>query len=221
MYKDERCIIIDESGNLGAAGRYFVIACINTVECKSLHNVMKRQLGNAKNTFPELALRHAHEIKASEAYPAVKDKILRAVLSKNIEISYIVADLKYIDAKLLQDKNLIYNYLTKLLLDRVITEQNANKTVNILCDNKTTKVSAANSLGDYIKLHFNYEKRYNINLKVEYLDSDAGNAYIIQAADYVANAIYSKYEYNYSWYYNILSPKIDIKAEFPWQKFSK
>ena len=33
-----------------------------------------------------------------------------------------------------------------------------------------------------------------IKLNLRYLDSDANNAYIIQAADYVANAIYAHYE---------------------------
>ena len=62
MYKNERCIIFDESGNLGSSGRYFVIACIDTKEAKSLHNIMKRKLGLAKNKFPQLNI-HANEIK--------------------------------------------------------------------------------------------------------------------------------------------------------------
>lgn len=37
-YKNERCLIFDESGNLGSSGRYFVIACIDTMNYKSLHN---------------------------------------------------------------------------------------------------------------------------------------------------------------------------------------
>lgn len=40
MYTNERCIIFDESGNMGNSGRYFVIACIDTTECKALHNIM-------------------------------------------------------------------------------------------------------------------------------------------------------------------------------------
>ena len=42
-FLEERGIIFDESGNLGKSGRYFVIACIDTVECKALHNIMKRK----------------------------------------------------------------------------------------------------------------------------------------------------------------------------------
>ncbi len=54
MYENERCIIFDESGNLGRVGRYFVIACIDTKECKALHNIMKRKLKDAQKLFPNL-----------------------------------------------------------------------------------------------------------------------------------------------------------------------
>ena len=50
-YTNERCLIFDESGNLGSSGRYFVIACIDTKNYKALHNIMKRKLGIAKRQF--------------------------------------------------------------------------------------------------------------------------------------------------------------------------
>ena len=66
----DRCLIFDESGNLGRQGRYFVIACIDTYDRKALHNVMKRKLLRAKQIFPELSV-HANEIKAAEAHPCI------------------------------------------------------------------------------------------------------------------------------------------------------
>lgn len=71
-YRNEHCIIFDESGNLGSAGRYFVIACIDTKNYKSLHNIMVRKLGLARKQFPEIINGHAHEIKAADAHPLCK-----------------------------------------------------------------------------------------------------------------------------------------------------
>ena len=84
MYEGQRCLIFDESGNLGSLGRYFVIACIDTRNAKELHNIMKRKLGKAKELFPELARLHTHEIKAKDAYPCVKYHILECIASKNL-----------------------------------------------------------------------------------------------------------------------------------------
>ena len=220
MYKNERCIIFDESGNLGSSGRYFVIACIDTKEAKSLHNIMKRKLGLAKNKFPQLNI-HANEIKAKDAYPCVKYHILESIIKKNLSISYIVIDLNHVEENLLKDKNILYNYIMKLLIAKLITKENTGTKINVIYDKKTTKVSSINSLKEYITIYLNYECRYNLDLKIIDLDSDAGNAYIVQAADYVANALYTYYEYNNSLYTNLITPKLNIIELFPRKSFSK
>ena len=48
MYLGERCLIFDESGNLGSKGRYFVIACIDTTNAKELHNIIKRKIKKSR-----------------------------------------------------------------------------------------------------------------------------------------------------------------------------
>lgn len=219
MYDNERCLIFDESGNLGVSGRCFVISCIDTMNAKSLHNVMKRKLKQASDKFPELKTLHAHEIKAKDAYPCVKYHILESIISKELTISYIVIDLKYVEDRLLEDKNILYNFASKLLISRLITQSDEGKKINILFDNKTTKIASKNSLREYIIAHIVYEEGIDVNINFEYKDSDAGDAFIIQAADYVANGIYADYEYNNKIYHNLIRDKVNIVKYFPYKKF--
>lgn len=221
MYDNERCLIFDESGNLGESGRYFVISCIDTTNAKSLHNIMKRKLKQAGDKFPELKALHAHEIKAKDAYPCVKYHILESIISKDVTISYIVVDLQHIEKRLLKDKNILYNFASKILISKLITKADEGKTVNILFDNKTTKIASKNSLREYIIAHVVYEEGLDVNINFEYKDSDAGDAFIIQAADYVANGLYANYEYNNDIYENIISKKINIVQHFPYKNFGK
>ena len=102
----ERYLIFDESGNLGAQGRYFVIACIDTYDYKALHNIMHKKLGIARKLFPELSSLHANEIKAKDAYPCIKYHLLECIARKNVSIGYIVADLQHVRPKLLEEKNI-------------------------------------------------------------------------------------------------------------------
>lgn len=220
-YKNERCLIFDESGNLGSSGRFFVIACIDTCNYKSLHNVMKRKLGIAKQQFQELACLHSNEIKAKDAYPCIKYHILETIAAKDLTISYIVADLKYIKPALLKEKNILYNYLMRLLIDRLVSEKDNNTSLNIICDNHTTKIASGNSFEEYIKLHLLYEKNYDVNINVVYMDSDDRNAYPVQAADYVANALYGFFEYGDKIYYERFSAKIHNDLYFPYKDFGK
>lgn len=220
-YNNQRCLIFDESGNLGNSGRYFVIACIDTHNYKALHNIIKKKLGVAKQLFQELACLHSNEIKAKDAYPCVKYHILECIANKDLSISYIVADLKYIKPALLEDKNILYNYLMKLLIDNLVSKKDNNTVLNLICDNHTTKIASGNSFEEYIKLHLIYEKDYDINLNVVYMDSDDRNAYPIQAADYVANALYGWYEYGDKIYYNQFKSKVYNALKFPYRNFGK
>lgn len=221
MYNNERCLIFDESGNLGVSGRYFVISCIDTMNAKSLHNIMKRKLKQAGDKFPELRTLHAHEIKAKDAYPCVKYHVLESIFSKDISISYIVVDLHHVEARLLTDKNILYNFASKILISKLITLNDEGKTVNILFDNKTTKITSRNSLREYIIADIVYEKGLDVTINFEYKDSDAGDAFIIQAADYIANGLYANYEYGNNIYINLIKEKINIVQHFPYKKFGK
>ncbi len=219
--KTQRYLLFDESGNLGASGRYFVISCIDLYDCKSLYNIMKRKIAQARTVFPELALLHTHEVKAKDAYPAIKYHIAECIASKQLSVSYIVADLHYVESRLLADKNIFYNYLMKLLICRLVTGKDCGQTVNIMYDMHSTKVGSANSLEEYIKATLIYEKNYDVSLRFKSYDSNAFNAYHIQAADYVANAIYSHYEFDASDYYKVLAPSMHVIEKFPYRAFGK
>ena len=219
MYKNERCLVFDESGNLGSDGKYFVIACIDTYDYKSVYNSMKRKIKQAKDLFPKLGEMHQYEIKAKDAYPCVKYHILETLNKKNIKIHYIVADLDWVKPILLKDKNIFYNFITKLLLDSIISDSDKNTVINIIMDNKTTKVTSKDSLFDYIKLYFNGDKDYEIEFNCMYKDSDASDAYVVQAADYVANAVYNQYEFGNSDYISQAPDVIGRVCRFPYSHF--
>ena len=53
------------------------------------------------------------------------------------------------------------------------------------------------------------------------MDSDDRNAYPVQAADYVANALYGWYEYKDKLYYNRFRSKIHNALKFPHSSFGK
>ena len=120
----------------------------------------------------------------------------------------------------MEDKNCLYNYLLSVLLDNFKNIFRNNK-VNLILDNKTVKVQSINSFEEYIKIHINYTQRLNSDISVKYMDSSSKSAYIVQAADYIANAIFAYYEHGYKSYYDIIESKIDTVELFPRRKFGK
>lgn len=212
-----RYLIFDESGNLGTNGRYFVISCIDTNNIKPLYNIMQHKIRQAQVKFPDLAALHTHEIKAKDAYPCVKYHIAECIARKDVSISYIVADLFHVKPQLLDDKNIFYNYMMKLLMECIVTRE--DDIINVVYDNHSTKVGSVNSMEEYLKLSFVYEKQYDVALSFTSMDSNARNAYHVQAADYVANALYSHYEFGVDDYYKVYRPLFRNKLLFPQSKF--
>lgn len=217
MFGDyDRFLFIDESGNLGKQGRYFVIALIETCNSKKLHRDVKKTLLRIKTQFPKTK-KGSHEIKATHANGISKDFFIRNVYSNDTKISYIVLDKNNLEPRFLEDKNRAYNYLLKLLLDNLGFKRGESFFIGL--DNKTVKVSSLNSFEDYINIHFNYELCINAKIKVMYIDSDSGCGYSVQAADYVASFIWAKYEYGDVYYYNMLNSHMSKRLRFPLSSF--
>jgi len=207
---------LDESGNLGSDGRYFTIACIETKNVKPLINVMKKTELKTKKKFK--SFKNVEEIKSSEAYPLIKDYYYRKIVSKDICIRYITADKKHVKKELLDDENLLYNYMLKFLIIPVARRRNV-RAIDIFLDNRSIKVKSANSFKDYITIKLKYELGIDIDLRVRYVESK--NSYPVQAADFVANAINSFYEHKYDMYFNLIRPKIIQHEKFPRNKFGR
>jgi hypothetical protein len=200
-----KTLFVDESGDLGTKGRYFVITMIAPQRSKRISNFMRKFC--ARNIIPE--------IKASQLSFSQKTIIFNRLCSANdYTVSYIVADKLNIDnRKILEDKNLCYNYLFSFLVKKTI--KSTSEDITILFDNHSTKVKSINSLADYIKLKAYTQWGYKNNLNICYVDSK--NSKIVQAADVVSNAIYANYTYGKKHFYNMLTISESIK--FPYSKF--
>jgi hypothetical protein len=200
----------DESGNLGRQGRFFTIACVLSDHMKPLNNVMKKAVLKTRGSFSEYA--DKKEIKASDSSPIIKEYMCRKIASKEIEIRYIVADLEHVNEPLKKEENLLYNYMLHFLIVPV-AQKNGVKNLTLNLDKRTIKVKSTNSFEDYIKTKINFEMGLDIKIEVNYIESQ--NSYSIQAADFVANAVNSFYEYGHDYNYRILDSKFVQKEQFP------
>lgn len=206
----------DESGNMGRDGRYFTISCIETTDPRPLKNTMKNGGLKVKRKFP--SYKDENEIKAVDSNPVIKDYMLRRIASKDIKIRYIVADLPHVKKRLIEDENLLYNFMLHYVILPVARYRNVDH-IEINLDKRTIKVKSTNSFKDYINLKINYELGKDIQVDVNYVESQ--NSYAIQAADFVANAINSYYEYGHEYYYNLFESKIIQNERFPRNHFGK
>ena len=200
-------IYIDESGDLGKGGRYFVIGAFCTQDGKRIRNVIKKHC--AKYGIDELknfgmSFVHKQEI-------ALKFK-----KEDDHKVAYICIDKTKIQSShLCADKNLLFNYAFSYLAEKLIANEQQN--VIFVIDNRNQKVGSKNSLSEYIKIKAYTEWGFAHNIQVEYLDSKTDR--LIQAADFIAGNCYQYYHHNKSHIYKLLKPEISIR--FPNSHFGK
>lgn len=130
-----KTFFVDESGDLGNKGRYFVITLLAPQKSKRIINFMRKFC--VKNSL--------QEVKASQLSFQQKQFIFNKLCSANdYTVSYIVADKQNIDnKKILEDKNLCYNYLFSFLVKKTIK---ISESIKFPCDKFDFKPSVDKSL---------------------------------------------------------------------------
>jgi len=200
--------MVDESGNLGKAETYFVLTMFNTPERNKARRVLKKF---------QLQHNNKEEIKGSKLFFDKKQKLLSEMSKFKYNVHYIVANKS--NTALFNnnvDKNVIYNYLLKFIVVKVIVENSQLPKICFHLDNHTIKVKSLNSFAEYIKLQA-IENNYYGTIEVDYFDSH--KHILIQAADIMSNIIWNKYERKRDNLYNLIKPHIKTSFKFPLNNF--
>ena len=217
-------LYMDESGNLGTNGRYFLICALEIKEqdAKSLG----KRAGRIINRFKiKYNIPKTREVKGWMLNHKERVQLIEHILYRGIKIRYIILDLNHTTMllKKADDKNACYNYLVQLIIKKLIQDYPQLKKVNIYLDNRSVKIGNRLSLKPYLynKLVLEQlETKENVNrieFQTYYMESN--KCYLIEWADIIANAIYKKYNSNVDEYYKQIKPFIIFESKFPSKTF--
>ena len=222
----EISLFIDESGNLGSLGRFFLICAleINSSVSKTASRRVARIINRfkLKKKIPKMI-----ELKGWSLKKDDRIEIITKILSKDIKVRYIVLDKEKTTMLLKKsdDKNACYNYLVQLLIQEIIKTHNNIKKVNIYLDNRSVKIGNRLSLKPYLYNKLILEQLETtecvkrVEFDITYLESES--CYLIQCADIISNSLYKKYNSNNNTFYNIIKPYIIYESKFPSKNFGK
>ncbi len=219
-------LYIDESGNLGSQGRYFLICALDIDN--SLRKSIAKRAGRVIERFKqEKNINKTKELKGYRLKELDRILLIEKILFKGVKVRYIILDLKQTTMLLekADDKNACYNYLIQLLVKRIIEEFPNIEKINLYLDNRSVKIGNRLSLKPYLynKLVLeqleNKENYKRIDFVINYFESES--CYLIQWADIIANSLYKKYNSNINEFYNIIKPYIIYESRFPSHNFGK
>ncbi|PID32031.1 hypothetical protein CR970_02680 [Candidatus Saccharibacteria bacterium] len=213
-----RYIYVDESGNLGKNGKYFVIAAIVTDDKKAFQRI-KRIMKKACLEFADEGAPPLDEIHSTLLSFTQRQDLMNKLSNRaDHGIFLLVADKKHLTFELSdQNRNIGYNYLSGILVKRIIRKYDDDTCFTF--DGRSTKVTSRDSLLDYLRIKANIEWGYKHTLELK--QADSRSVYCLQAADLLANVSYRAYRDNRHNLLNIARPRIETIVEFPFAKFNK
>ncbi len=181
--------------------QYFVVTFLFVEDKRPVEKIIKKIF----SSFSKVEVkRHCWTLHCYKEHPKIKTKLFNLLKGKNVSVMSIYLNKKKVYTRLQDEKHVLYNYITNILIDRIITKK-------LLASRDITLVASRRETNKFLNENFkNYLERENgdkwINLKVEIKTPTEEKC--LQVVDACSWAIFRKHEHGDEEYYNILKSKI-------------
>lgn len=204
---------MDESGDLGfnfqnkKTSKFFVITFIFVKDKHPVEKIVKKIF----KSFSKNEIRnHNGVLHAFKESPKTRQKFLNLFHEKKVaDIITIYLNKKKVYTKLHDEKHVLYNYVTNILLDRVCTKKliPINEKIKVIASRRNTNKFLNSNFSSYLKSQIKNNHKLDIEIDIESPSSEKG----LQVVDMICWSIFKKYEHLDETYYNII--KNDIVEE--------
>lgn len=201
---------MDESGDLGfnfnrsKTSKYFVITFLLTEDKKLVEKLVKK-------TFSKMSKKeiqsHDGVLHAYKETPKTKAFILREFQHKKLgTILTIYLNKHKVYTKLHNEKHVLYNYVTNILLDRIFTKKflPTSDTIHLIASRRETNKFLNHNFSNYISSQTKNSHKLNIQISVSSPKQEKG----LQIVDVLCWSIFRKHEHGDLYYYNFINSLI-------------
>ena len=200
-------LFLDESGDLGfnpkkKNSKYFVITILFTSDKKPLENVVKKIHKNLRKKVKKLSGGVLHAVKEK---PVTRKRLLTLLSEREISIMTIYLNKTKVYTKLQNEKHVLYNYVTNILLDRIMTKHlGDNKEITIVASKRETNKFLNDNFKSYLENQLINKHRKVIRIEIKRPTEEKA----LQAVDFACWSIFRKYETGDEEYYHLIKKKI-------------
>lgn len=201
-------IFLDESGDLGfdfskgRTSKYFVISFLFVDNRRQIEKVVRNiHSGLRKKYKMRSGVLHAfHE------EPSTCLRFCKKLSERPVSVMAIYLNKSKVYTKLQDEKAVLYNYVTNILLDRIMTKRLVDKEqpIELIASRRETNKFLNKNFSNYLE----QQVRQNHGLQLRVSIKTPQEEKCLQAVDMVSWAIFRKYEYGDESYSKILDPII-------------
>jgi len=210
-------IYMDESGDLGfdsskkRTSKFFVVTLLFVPKHKrAIEKVVKKTHSElSKKMKKKVGVLHATNEKST-----TRKRLLKRLSQQECSIMAIYLNKSKVYTRLQNEKQVLYNYVTNILLDRVCSRQILHTTKNIqfIASRRETNKFLNENFCNYLSQGASSQHGKVLDVFIK----TPGEEKILQAVDFASWAIFRKYEHREENFYDILKGRIvEENALFP------
>jgi hypothetical protein len=203
-------IFLDESGDLGfnfkkkGTSRIFVITFLFIDGSK---RVLEKIVSSTHTELSKKIKRRIGVLHATNEKPVTRQRLLKRLAEKeNCTIMTVYLNKKKVFTKLQDEKQVLYNYVTNILLDRIYTRKVVpiDQEIELIASRRETNKFFNENFKGYLckKVKGNHKGKIKVSIKTPSEEKS------LQAVDFVSWSIFRKYEKGDDSYYNIIKKRI-------------
>jgi len=200
-------IFMDESGDLGfdfrkkRTTKYFLITFLFVPNKRPIEKCVKNIHRGLRKKYKKIGVLHAHLEER-----VTKKRLLKSLSEKSCAVMTIYLNKKRVYTKLHEEKAVLYNYVSNILLDRIYSKRiiPINKKVELIASRRETNKFLNKNFKDYLQKQI----KDNHKIDLEILIKTPSEEKALQAVDFISWAIFRKYEYQDDSFYKIIKQKI-------------
>lgn len=199
---------MDESGDLGfnwkkKPSRFFIITCIATSDRKPIEKLVKKTHTLLRKRVKKLSGGILH---ANKEKPVTRKRLLSGFAKTKCSVMTIYMDKKKVYAPLQNEKHVLYNYVTNILIDRILRKKiidNRGKVV-LIASKRETNIFLNENFVAYLTNQTLKNHKIQIHIEIKTPSQEKG----LQAVDFVSWSIFRKFEFQDRTYYAMIKDKI-------------
>lgn len=202
-------IFMDESGDLGfdfskkGTSKFFIVTFLFTTDRRSLEKVVKKTFRSLPTKVQKT---HTGCLHANKEKPSTITKLLTLLNQQEISILTIYLNKKKVYTKLQDEKHILYNYVTNILLDRIYTKKliPTNASIELIASQRETNKFLNTNFQNYLTTQVKNNHKLDLSITIKPSRSDK----CLQVVDFACWAIYRKIQHQDNHYAFLLKEKI-------------
>ena len=210
-------IFLDESGDLGfdfskkKTSKFFVISCLFLEEKGPVEKIVKKIFSGF--TKKEVKI-HSGTLHAYKEKPFIRQKVLGTLSGKKVAVISIYLNKLKVYTRLHDEKHVLYNYVTNILLDRICTKKiiPKNSPIKLIASRRETNKFLNQNFCNYLNSQVSGNHKLKIAIEIKTPQEEK----CLQIVDFVCWSLFRKREHGDESYANLIKKiVIEESSLFP------